>query len=305
MSMNRRVRSNSAGKRRTGKPVLFSIAAVLLLLGAAVLAPRADATDDGRDVNWQIGNGASAYNTMINDVRQRATGGAVAREGTLRTNPNATGNFTVNVGSRPGAAGDIDVARIRLILRERDLFVIGFVNGDPDDEERVFFLRGDDNGYRGTTQTAEVINLPFNGSYTELEADGRDRVGTTLNGPSWETALRTLENATAGSNLRDLAGPLTMMIMAVSEGARFDPIQNAFAPSFNSNNGGEHTVTVAEAELMNSWSEASKQLFDALDNGAQVNFQVDDPATPGVDFEAATVSALTLILGIALVIISG
>jgi len=291
-------------KRRSAKPVLFSIAAALLLLGAAVLAPRADAADDGNDVDWEFTNGAGAYHTMINNVRQRATGGAVAREGTLRTNPNATGNFTVNVGSRTGVAGDIQVPRARLIIRERDLFVLGFVNGDPDDTERVFFFRGDDNGYRGTTGEAEVVNLPFNGSYTELEQNGRSRVGTTLNGPAWETAVRTLENATAASTLRDLAGPLTTFIMAVSEGARFDPIQTAFAPSFNSNNGGEHTVTAAEADLMNSWSEASQQLFDALDDGTPVNFQINDPATPGVDFEATTVSALTIILGIALVIVS-
>jgi len=294
----------TASRRVPGKSLMFALAAAVLLVGAAIVAPHADAADDGRDVDWQIENGAGAYNTMVNDVRQRATGGRVAREGTLQTNPNATGDFTVNVGLRPGAAGDIQVPRFRLIVRESDLFVLGFVNGDPDDAERVFFFRGDDTGYRSSSENGELVTIPFTGNYTDLERNGRDRVGTTLNGSAWENAVRTLENATDASNSRDLAEALTMFIMAVAEGARFDTIQNAFAPSFNSNNGGTHTVTQVEAELMNNWSNASQQLFDNLNNNTPINFQINDPATPGIDIEATTVSALTIILGIALVIIS-
>jgi hypothetical protein len=70
-----------------------------LPVGAAILAPRADAADDGRDVAWGLTDGGpAAYNAMINAVRQRATG-----------------FFTVDIDLRPGAAGDIQVPRIRLI----------------------------------------------------------------------------------------------------------------------------------------------------------------------------------------------
>jgi len=292
-------RGRGGGRSRK---LLFSVAAALLLVGAAVLAPRADAADDGRDVSWELsGGGPGAYNSMINAVRQRATGGAILREGVLQTNAAATGFFTVNIGSRLGVIGDVQVPRARLIIRERDLFVLGFVNGDPDDTERVFFFRGDDNGYRGASEQAEPITMPFTGSYIDLERTGnRARTATTLSLNAWEGALSTLENATSTTSSQDLARALTMFIMAVSEGARFDTIQDSFVPTFSAG-GGEQTVTPTEAELMNSWDEASQQLLDALNNARPVNFEINDPATPGVDLQATSVAALALILGIALV----
>jgi hypothetical protein len=289
--------------RRGGRSSFFALGAAALLVAAAFVAPQAFAADDGNDVNWLTSDGAAGYNKMINAVRQRATGGRVLREGVLETDPNSTDFFTVNVGQVPGIVGDVTVPAFRLIVRQRDLFVLGWVNGDPDDQETVFFLQGDDNGYRGSSGEATLVNLPFGGNYTDLERVGRARVGTALNSAAWVNAERTLNTAAATTSSRDLAQALTMYIMGVAEGARFDTLQNAFAPSFNGN-GDSHTVTEVDAELMNNWSNASQQLLDNLNNRTPINFRIDDPSTPGVDIEATTVSALTVILGIALIVLT-
>lgn len=142
--------------------------------------------------------------------------------------------------------------------------------------------------------------MPFTGSYIDLERTGRSRIGTALSLNAWEGALRTLANATSTTSSRDLAQALTMFIMAVSEGARFDTIQDSFVPTFSAG-GGEQTVTPVEAELMNSWDRASQELLDALNNAQPVDFQINDPATPGTDLQATSIAGLALILGIALV----
>lgn len=287
------------GNRRSRK-LMFWMSAAVLLVGAAILAPRADAADDGRDVAWELSEGGpSAYNAMINAVRQRATGGRVIREGILQTDPSAEGFFTVDIGSRTGDLGDIQIPRARLIIRESDLFVLGFCNGDPDTNPRVFFFNNDDNGYRCGNDLTELVTMPFTGSYVDLERAGRARIGTTLSLNSWENALRTLETATDTTSSRDLAQALTMFVMGVAEGARFDTIQDSFVPSFSAS-GDTHAVTAVEAELMNSWSELSRQMFDALNTARPINFQINDPATPGVDLEATTLTAVALILAIAL-----
>jgi hypothetical protein len=96
-----------------------------------------------------------------------------------------------------------------------------------------------------------------------------------------------------------MARALLMFIPGIAEAARFDPIQTAFAPTFQ--NANSHTITPAEAELMNDWSKASKDTLASLNNGTPLNFRIDDPATPEVDFLANSLTAMAAILAICLI----
>ncbi|MER6563763.1 ribosome-inactivating family protein [Streptomyces sp. NPDC001027] len=287
-----------------GKFLAFFLAGAMLLGGAALVVPqfqeKASAIDDGKDITWDMSGGASAYNKMIDQVRQRATGGRVLRDGVLQTDPSTTDTFSINVRNPDVPSSQTDGQGFRLIMRARDLFVIGWVTQNVNGDAQVIFLKGDDDGYRGADSNNPLPfeEAPFGGNYTELEAAaGRGRTGIEANSSSWATAFRNMRSST---DQRSVAQALLMFIPAIAEGARFDPIQTGFAPSFNSNNGGSHTINSAEADLMNSWSDASKQMVDSLNNGTPINFRVDDPATPEVDFEANSLTALAGILAIAL-----
>ncbi|MDX2931794.1 ribosome-inactivating family protein [Streptomyces ipomoeae] len=304
-------RGHKRGSRWLNKKFLaFFLVAATLLGGAALVVPqfqeKASAIDDNKDITWDMGGGAGAYNRMIDAVRQRATqrssnqGSPTLRDGVLQTNPDANDIFTINVQNSTVPSGQTDGPGFRLIMRARDLFVLGWIRQTSEGDKEVFFLKGDDTGYRGpdSNNPLDFTQVPFGGNYTELEsAANRSRVGITANSASWQSAFRGLRDS---SDQQSAAQALLMFIPAIAEGARFDAIQTSLAPSFNSNNGGSHTITAAEADLMNSWSEASKQLINSLNNGATINFRVDDPQTPEVDFEARTVSALVAILAIAL-----
>ncbi|WP_416981252.1 ribosome-inactivating family protein [Streptomyces sp. T028] len=273
-----------------------------VLGGAALVVPQfqrqAEAVDEVTDVRWDLADGVAGYNNMINAVRQRATGGQVLREGVLEVDPNSSDTFTVNIrdsrAAGPSTGGD---SLVRLIVRARDLFVVGWLSG-TDPKLPVFYFKGDDVGYRGPGDNQPVTNLSYNGSYTDLEREaGRARDGITLNSAAWANAWTTLRDA-ATTSQRDQARSMMLFIMAVAEGARFDPVQTAFAQSFG--DAGSHTVTPAEASLMLNWGKASQQLVDSLNNATPINFTIDDPATPEVDFEATTISTMAAILAIAL-----
>jgi hypothetical protein len=296
-------RRHRAARHPQKRTVLLSVVVILLAVTAVVLPQaqqRASAIDDGKDISWDMNGGSRAYNAMLEAVRQRATGGVVLREGILQTNPGSTEIFTVNVTHSGAPSSSSTPSSFRLIMRASDLFVLGWVIDGPSGQERVFFFSEEDTGYRGVDGDGELVPVPFSGSYGDLEnAAGRTRTGLKLNGSSWLTVFVDMIETSVDETGQDaVARAMLALIPAVAEGARFDPIQQAVAPSFDA---GEHVVTPAESALMNDWSKASKQLVDNLNNLTPIDFTVDDPLTPDVDFQATTVSGMALLLAIALI----
>lgn len=254
-----------------------------------------------------MSGGTNAYNAMIEAVRTRATertsGSSRLRDGILRTDPANRGLFSIDVTNRNLGQSSTAPVGFRLLMRASDLFVVGWLVATPEGKEQVFFFKGEDDAtrsYRGQTGNATLNDVPFNGSYTDLERTaGRGRAGLTANTAAWNTAFRNMIATVAGeTGPEDVARAMLMFIPAIAEGARFDPIQASFAPTFQN---GKHTIAPAEAELMLNWSKASKQTTDSLNSGSTIDFRVDDPATPGVDFEATTLQSMAAILAICLI----
>jgi hypothetical protein len=299
-----------ARRQRRNRSIL--IALVVVVMGAsAALAPQfqkdAAAIDDDRDISWDMSGGASAYNAMIEAVRRRATertaeqGSPTLREGILRTNPASTDVFSIDVVNRNVGQSSTAPAGFRLLVRASDLFIIGWHVALPTGVQQVYFLRGDDNGYRGPDQNATLQQTSFNGSYLELErAAGRSRAGLLVSTPAWEAAFVTMiSTAFLEEGEQSIARALLMFIPGIAEAARFDPIQTAFAPTFQ--NTDSHTITPAESQLMNDWGRASSSTVASLKSGTPFDFTVDDPATPEVDFSANTLTAMAAILAICLI----
>jgi hypothetical protein len=127
-----------------------------------------------------------------------------------------------------------------------------------------------------------------------------------MNTAAWEEAFRTMlstvfiENGVfVRTNQQAIARALLMFIPGIAEGARFDPIQTAFAPTFQ--NTGSHTITLAESRLMNDWGTASTATLASLNSAVPIDFRVDDPATPEVDFLANSIASMAAILAICLI----
>lgn len=304
-------KARGAHRKRRMQSILIALAVAALVGAFLAMAPqsqnKAAAIDDAGDISWDMSGGTSAYNAMIEAVRQRATqrgpdqGSSTLREGMLRTNPANTDLFSIDVTNRNVGQSSTAPVGFRLLMRASDLFIVGWLVATPQGEEHVFFLKGDDTGYRGQTGRATFHEADFGGGYPALEKTaGRSRIGQVANVAAWETNFRNMIATVAGeSDQQTVAQALLLFIPAVAEAARFDPIQASFAPTFQ--NANSHTITPAEGELMVDWSKASKQALASLDTGAAVNFRIDDPQTPGVDFEATTIQTLAAILAICLI----
>ncbi|MDW4910789.1 ribosome-inactivating family protein [Streptomyces sp. ADMS] len=312
-------RAGSRGHRRgsrwfKGKFLALFLAVATLLGGGALVAPqfqnKASAIDNDKDITWDINGGFSAYEAMVKAVRQRATGGRVLNDGVLQTDPNLDPKktrgedgerfpniFALNL-EHSGVAGSSDAPRVRLLMRARDLFVIGFELTTPSGptSDNLHFFKGDDPGYRGATGEALPNEESYTGSYIDLErVGGRSRFGFELSGPVMEQAFRDLRDQ---RNQASVARAMMVFIMTVAETARFDPLEQAYRAPFDN---GSHTITQSEAELMNSWSEASRQMTNSLNNGAVIDFAVRDSDPNTVDFVAQTLGSLSAILAICIV----
>lgn len=299
-----------AHRQRRNRSILIALAVVVMGASAAV-APQfqkdAAAIDDDRDISWDMSGGASAYNAMIEAVRRRATerraneGSSNLREGILQTNPASTDVFSIDVTNRNVGQSSTAPAGFRLLMRARDLFIIGWHVALPTGVQQVYFLRGEDNGYRGPDQTATLQQASFDGSYLELERTaGRSRAGLVVSTPAWEEAFITMiSTGFLEEDEQSIARALLMFIPGIPEAARFDPIQTAFAPTFQ--NTDSHTITPAESQLMNDWNRASTATLTSLNTAAPLNFSVDDPATPEVDFLANSLTSMAAILAICLI----
>ncbi|MDG5804288.1 ribosome-inactivating family protein [Streptomyces ossamyceticus] len=255
--------------------------------------------DDGNDITWDISGGEKAYDDMIAAVRQRATGGRVLRDGILQTDPaldNSSRNlFAIDLRAS-ALPSSSDGNNVRLILRAaRDLFVIGHQVRDGRGSAEPVFFNGDDP--RLNPRLPENT-LAFTGSYVDLESrGGQARANMRLNQQVVDTAYLNLRG---NANQNTVARSMMVFAMMIAEAARFEPLHQDFRQAFGSNGAGETVVNVADAELMNSWGEASRQLVASLNNGTPINFEVNDPETPGRDFFANTLSSMAAILAICL-----
>ncbi|GAA3817304.1 ribosome-inactivating family protein [Streptomyces phyllanthi] len=308
-------------KRRSrwlrGKFLVSFLAVATILGGWAVVAPqfeqKASAIDDARDIVWDVNGGQSAYNRMINQVRQRATGGAVLRDSVLQTNPTVTENgkevtnddiFAVEVW-HSGVASSSDAPNVRLIFRARDLFLIGWqvTPSTQGDGGEILWFQGDapNPGYFGSDPRGnEAVNrnLKFNGSYTDLERVGRARTGLTLSGPVMEQAFRDIRASTVRARTDMTAEAAMIFIMTIAEGARFDPLQQAFGQAFAPN--GQYTVTGNDAALMNSWGNVSDQMVNNMNDRTPINIDIRDNDPSTVDFVETTLGGAAALLAVAL-----
>lgn len=233
MSLKQTIPAGSPGHKRrsrwlTGKFLVLFLAVATLLAGTALVAPqfqeKASAIDDGRDITWDVSGGQKAYDAMINAVRQRATGGRVLREGILQTDPSLDPNNPANVFAinlqASALPGSSDANSVRLIMRARDLFVIGYQVTGGRGPTNPHFLRGDAPG----GMTGDPLN--FTGSYTDLERVGRqERAGLKLTLEGMSTAYRTLRD---DANENAVARSLMLFVMTIAEAARFDPLRQNF-----------------------------------------------------------------------------
>lgn len=316
-------RAGGGGHRRrsrwlSGKFLALFLSVATMLGGWAVIAPqfeqKAAAIDDGKDIVWDINGGQPAFNKMIDKVRQRATGGRVLREGVLQTDPTQDSTsdiFAVEV-RHSGAASSSEAPRVRLIFKAKNLFLLGWhiilpIPGDLNPGASnaggtLIWFKGDDPGYRGSNAEKfppTVRNLNFTGNYTDLErVAGRPRSGLTLSGPVMEQAFRDIRASAERARTDTTADAAMVLIMTIAEAARFDPLQQAFAQGFATNN--QYTITGNDARLMNSWSDISNQLVSNLNDRTPIDVSIRDNDPSTVDFLATTVSSVTAILAICL-----
>ncbi|WP_405819952.1 ribosome-inactivating family protein [Streptomyces sp. NBC_01390] len=287
----------------TRKFLVLFLGVATLLGGAALVVPqfqeKASAIDDGNDITWDISGGQKAYDDMVQAVRQRATGGRVLREGVLETNPgldtSSANIFAIDLRAS-ALPSSSDGNNVRLILRSRDLFVIGYQVRDGRGSASPIYFKNDDPDPNSALPSG---TFGFTGGYGDLEAHGgQARANMRLNQQVVDAAYQNLRGNAA---VNAAARSMMVFIMLIAEPARFEPLRQDFRQVFGFDGLGETTVNVADADLMNSWGEASKQFVGSLNNGTPINFQIDDPATPSVDFAANTLTAMAAILAICLI----
>lgn len=266
-------RAGSRGHRRgsrwfTGKFLVLFLAVATLLGGAALVAPqfqeKASAAGDNvapratsspgetkflEEVAWDIGNGnagASRYTSMLNAVRQRASSSTFLHDNTHRTRPEASNEFfSVNISVQD--EGTSTPSQIRVLIRASDLFVVGWLNQN----ENIYNRLEAGTPPLGTDVTAR--DTPFNGSYIDLERRAGDRANIPLSPNSARQAVRDLSRS--GSSAAQQARGLIVLIQAISEAARFRPIENLFRNTYTTE------AALPEGHILdleNSWDPMSE-----------------------------------------------
>ncbi|MEW2399785.1 ribosome-inactivating family protein [Streptomyces sp. NPDC046862] len=245
-------------RRLSGKFLALYLLISGLLAAAVLVAPqsheKAGAVGNGRDITWDVNGGLTAYRAMITSVREQAAAGQVPENEALRdealrdSGPRAEHVFAVGLRAgetprTPRASRTSRTSRaplVSLLVRARDLAVVGY---------RLTTAQGHDSFFcfRGTESGDAPDELRFGGGYDDLErVGGRSRAGLVIDERLMTrsfTALR--DDADEASTAR----ALLVFTMTVSEAARFDALEQAFQTVFDD---GSHTVSRAEAELMNS-----------------------------------------------------
>jgi hypothetical protein len=222
----------------------------------------------------------------------------VLRNGVLQTDPNLdTSNRSIfAIDLRASALpSNSDGNNVRLIMRARDLFIIGYqVRDGRGSAEPIYFKNDDPN----PNSRVPAGSFPFTGGYGDLEdRGGQRRANMRLNQQVVDAAYQNLRGNAA---VNAAARSLMVFAMLVAEAARFEPLRQDFREAFGSNGAGETVVNVADVDLMNSWGDASRQFRESLNNGTPINFEVNDPATPNPDFAANTLTSMAAILAVCL-----
>ncbi|MFC8363327.1 ribosome-inactivating family protein [Streptomyces griseorubiginosus] len=242
-------------------------------LGANVRLANALVPTDGfsYDLTGLAGsNAANTYNQVIRDIRGRLRSGnqygSIAR--TERGNDFFDVTFAVGQNS------------ITLVFNARNLYVKGWRNNRTGQYVRL----GDDApqnlpGQNGATQNRNWLN------YTDLERAGQvDRSTQGITMGSIQSAVSDL----SGSNWRDQARALLVLVQAFAEGARYDfisyRIQQAMRNSGIWYSGTWDTVTsngvdtfhVNGLALENNWESLSNAVQNYTDRHTPVNFAIGD-----------------------------
>lgn len=253
--------------------------------------------DDGRDVGWDISSGSKGYNNMIEGLRQRATGGLVLRDGMLQTDPNSNEIFTINVtGSQVQGAAN---AVVRLIVRARDLYIVGWhVQNPVASIDAIYALEGYPETYHGPDGATPVRTTGLGANYGSLENTAQRRRDATLLSPEvMNQAFLTLTNGAPDPVAT--ARAVLAFAMTVAEAARYDALQNLFAPIFD---GANVQVTSAETDLMNNWGKYSKAVLDNLNNAVPLDIQIRGLETevPIREYKAQTLLSIAAIIAVVL-----
>lgn len=260
-------RAGSRGHKRgsrwfKGKFLVLFLAVATLLGGAAAVIPqfqeKASAANDGQDITWDIGNGnagASRYTTMVEAVRQRASQGRFLHDRTHRTRPDATNDtFSVDISVQDEGASNPN--RIRVHIRASDLFVIGWLNQNENIYNRLDAntpILADCPPDGASCAALTPRDTPFNGSYLSLERQAGDRANIPLSPNSARQAVRDLSRS--GSSNAQQARGMIVLIQAISEAARFRPIEEMVRNTYTTE---AATPSATLRELENSWDPMSE-----------------------------------------------
>jgi hypothetical protein len=183
---------------------------------------------------------------MLEAVRQRVSQGRFLRDDTHRTRPEATNEFfTVNISVQD--EGTSTPSRIRLLIRASDAFVVGWLN----ENEGIFTSL--EEGVPTIEGASKSVPAGFNGSYGSLEGRSDSRAKISLSPDAARQAVRDLSRSR--STEAQQARGLIVLIQAISEAARFDPVEELFRNTYT---GPAVTPPAHILTLENSWQNMSE-----------------------------------------------
>ncbi|AMW35803.1 hypothetical protein AY555_10525 (plasmid) [Haematospirillum jordaniae] len=166
---------------------------------------------------------------------------------------------------------------VDLIVRDRDLYVMGFING-PSTQRTFYRLRtppgrrephvpalpstlGNPSDIRWATHRTTDLDLNYDYPNLEYTAGiGRYSGNLDISLQSLRAAVMTLADysgSTAERAQKRLAGAILRIIVAYFEGARFRSISQAIEQA-GFDNGQEWIVTPREARITNAWRELTE-----------------------------------------------
>ncbi|MFF7950246.1 ribosome-inactivating family protein [Streptomyces griseorubiginosus] len=242
-------------------------------LGTHVRLANAVVPTDGfsYDLNGLAGsNAANTYNQVISDIRGRLRSGnqwgSIAR--TERSNDFFDVTFAVGQNS------------VTLIFNARNLYVTGWRNNRTGAYVRLGEGPNNLPGQNGATDNRNWLN------YTDMERAGQvDRSTQGITMGSIQSAVSDL----SGTNWRDQARALLVLVQAFAEGARYDfisyRIQRAMRNSdifysgtwdAVSSNGWGDEFHVSAVQLENNWEALSNAVQNYTQNHTAINFAIGD-----------------------------
>ncbi|MFJ9909546.1 ribosome-inactivating family protein [Streptomyces sp. NPDC101152] len=224
-------------------------------------------------IHWHVDAGRPAYEGMLKELRDLAVSNANARRtGTIIDTNGVPRNVTILDNTRTNNFADIVITSstvtVHAVVRLSDLYVVRvYTLGTA--HNRVLNLIG------GLPNAASTDDNYFVGSegYDALAASNRGNIALTS---------VTLGPATFANAVYELANPRTTrpnqarnilrLIFGISEAARFNPIANRIAGSFDTGNSA--TLSAHQVALIRSWAKVSHVLVgrtNGTDPGASTS----------------------------------